>query len=162
MLPTRGRTGRQAHVIPSFYPNESRLCRKGQLSAPCHRIVMSHSIRAPGPIQFKICWKTPAKGFWKMFLWLRDIINNSKLLMSSSLQPSLSILVYTIQEKVSLAIRCVKRTCQLSRFPQTEFLFEQNKTSLEANFTSVALWPYGILIRASKWEQRQRRDQWFH
>lgn len=84
---------------------------------------MSHSIRAPGPIQFKICRKTPAKGFWKMFSWLRDIINNSKLLMSSSPQPSLSILVYTIQEKDSLAIKCVQTTCQLSRFPETGKLF---------------------------------------
>lgn len=80
---------------------------------------MSHSIRAPGPIQFKICRKTPARGLWKMFSWLRDIINNSKLLMSSSPQHSLSILVYTIQEIDSLAIRCVKTTCQLNRFPET-------------------------------------------
>lgn len=76
----------------------------------------------PNPIQ-NLPERTPAKGFWKMFLWLRDIINNSKLLMSSSPQPSLSILVYTIQEIDSLAIKCVKTTCQLSGFPETGELF---------------------------------------
>lgn len=48
--------------------------------------------------------------------WLRDIINNSKLFISSSPQPSLSILVYRFQEIDSLAIKCVKTTCQLSGF----------------------------------------------
>lgn len=43
--------------------------------------------------------------------------------MSSSPQPSLSILVYTTQETDSLAIKCVKTTCQPSRFPETGRLF---------------------------------------
>lgn len=55
----------QAHVISPLYPKEYRLGGKRELSAACHGIVMSHSIRAPGPIQFKICQRTPAKGFGK-------------------------------------------------------------------------------------------------
>lgn len=90
----------QAHVIPPLHPKECRLGGKRELSAACHRIVMSHSIRAPGPIQFKICQRTPAKGFGKkMFSWLRDIINNSKLLMSSSLQHSFEYLCIHNQKK---------------------------------------------------------------
>lgn len=62
VLLTRGSNGRQNTVFLPFSLKENRLCRKGELSTACHRIVMSHSNRAPGPIQFKICQKTTAIG----------------------------------------------------------------------------------------------------
>lgn len=41
-------------TLPILHPTEYSLSRKSELSAACHRIVMSRSIRAPGPIRFPI------------------------------------------------------------------------------------------------------------
>lgn len=102
-------------VLPEIFLKENRLCRKGELSAACHIGLPCPTVSGqqaqPNNCQ-RLVENVCSTSIINRKKWLRDIINNSRQLMSSSLQPSLRILVYTIQEIDSLAIKSVTTACQ--------------------------------------------------
>lgn len=133
-------------VPPSFSPRRGGLAEREscQLHVTGLWSPQDQGVRPNSKIKHLPVKHLP-KGFWKMFSWLWDIINNSKLLMSSSAQP-LSSLYNTIQIIDSLVLNVWKQPGSWVDFQRETILYQKETTSIEANFTSAALWRYGPII----------------